>query len=326
MDEPVRPTPPRPGAPGDPAGGPDRSPGSPPSPAPDAGTEPGSRPSQDPPAADAAAGVRRPPAEPPPSSAVRPAPAVPSTRARRRRRFSIAAAAAAALVVAAVLGALAADGGWYEAQLRSTAPASPGSAASPPGAVAVAAGRPPDDPGAAAATISSAVARAALAAGSPHGVLAASFPDLAPRGVYLVVDTYGNRLRVYRAGELLREAVCSTGSGTVLKDPVGGRTWVFDTPLGERRVQRKTRNPVWIKPDWAFVEDGYAPPDDFRLRVDDVSLGRYGLYLGDGYIIHGTLFQTLLGRPLTHGCIRLGNEDLEYVYRQVPLGARVFLY
>lgn len=149
---------------------------------------------------------------------------------------------------------------------------------------------------------------------------------LAPRGVYLAVDTYANRLRVYRNRELLRDAICSTGSGTVLKDPESGREWVFDTPLGERRVQRKVKDPVWVKPDWAFIEEGYQPPKSARERVDDFSLGDYGLYLGDGYIIHGTVFQSLLGRRVTHGCIRLGDEDLEWVYWQVPLGARVYLY
>lgn len=149
---------------------------------------------------------------------------------------------------------------------------------------------------------------------------------LAPRGIYVTVDTWSNHLKVYRNGELLRDALCSTGSGTVLKDPETGRQWIFDTPLGERRVQKKVRDPVWVKPDWAFIEEGYQPPKSARERVDDFSLGDYGLYLGDGYIIHGTIFQTLLGRRVTHGCIRVGDEDLEWVYWRVPLGARVYLY
>ncbi len=156
--------------------------------------------------------------------------------------------------------------------------------------------------------------------------LEARIAALRPRGIYIVIDSQGNRLRVYNSDELVREAVCSTGSGTVLIDPSGKRRWTFDTPLGERRVERKVRNPVWSKPDWAFIEEGYLPPADPSLRVDTVSLGDYALYLGDGYIIHGTLFQTLLGRGVTHGCVRLGDEDLEYVFRTVPVGARVLLY
>jgi L,D-transpeptidase YbiS len=148
-----------------------------------------------------------------------------------------------------------------------------------------------------------------------------------PRGTWVVVDTHANRLRVYRDGQLLRDAVVSTGKGSVLRDPRTGRQWVFDTPTGERSVQRKVKDPIWAKPDWAFIEDGYTPPPAGSPdRFDDFSLGKYGLYMGDGYIIHGTIFQTLLGQRVTHGCIRVGDQDLEWVYKQVPLGAKVYLY
>lgn len=149
---------------------------------------------------------------------------------------------------------------------------------------------------------------------------------LRPRGVYIVVDIFHNQLRLYRDGELLRSAVCSTGTGTVLRDPRTGREWVFDTPLGERTIERKVRNPVWAKPDWAFIQEGHLPPTDPNERFDPYSLGRFGLYMGDRYIIHGTLFESLLGRPVTHGCIRLGDEDLEFVYRHAPIGTKVYLY
>ncbi len=156
--------------------------------------------------------------------------------------------------------------------------------------------------------------------------VAATKLDIKPQGVYVIVDTHANRLRVYKDGQLLREAVCSTGSGTVLKDPRNGKTWIFDTPNGERKVLRKTRDPIWYKPDWAFIEEGQLPPRNQADRMDDISLGKYGLYMGDGYIIHGTIFQSLLGQSLTHGCVRLGDDDLEFVFKNVPVGARVFLY
>ncbi len=144
--------------------------------------------------------------------------------------------------------------------------------------------------------------------------------------IYVVVDTHHNQLRVYRGKELLREAICSTGSGEKLRDPRNGKTWIFDTPQGEMRIWRKVKDPVWVKPDWAFIEDGYEPPRGMRDRVDDFSLGDYALYMKDGYIIHGTVFQTLLGKRVTHGCVRLGDKDLKFVYSTVPVGARVFLY
>jgi hypothetical protein len=154
----------------------------------------------------------------------------------------------------------------------------------------------------------------------------AALDRLRPRGVYLVVDSHRNRLFLFRGDEKLREAVCSTGTGNVVRDPRTGRTWIFDTPLGERVVERKVRNPIWAKPDWAFIEEGLEPPKDPNERFDSVSLGNYALYIGDGYIIHGTVFKSLLGRRATHGCIRLGDEDLEFVYRNAPIGTRVYLY
>jgi L,D-transpeptidase YbiS len=147
-----------------------------------------------------------------------------------------------------------------------------------------------------------------------------------PKGVYIVVDAYRNRLHLVKKGQIIRSAVCSTGTGILLKDPRNGKQWVFDTPLGERVVERKVKHPVWAKPDWAFVEEGLLPPTDPNERFDDVSLGDYALYIGDGYIIHGTLFKSLLGRRVTHGCIRLGDEDLEFLYRHAPIGTRVYLY
>jgi lipoprotein-anchoring transpeptidase ErfK/SrfK len=148
----------------------------------------------------------------------------------------------------------------------------------------------------------------------------------APAGVHVVVDTLGNRLVLKKGDRVLREAVCSTGTGGVLEDPATGRRWVFDTPRGAHQVLAKKKDPVWNKPDWAFVEEGLPIPKDPRERLDAYSLGDYSLSLGDGYLIHGTLYQRLLGRSVTHGCVRLGDADLEAVYQTTPVGAWVFIY
>lgn len=163
--------------------------------------------------------------------------------------------------------------------------------------------------------------------GSPTAKKAAAAVEtMQPKGVYVVIDTYRNHLKIYKDGELLRDAQCSTGSGTLLKDPRDGKQWVFDTPIGERVIQRKVKDPIWAKPDWAFIEEGYLPPKSASERFDDFSLGKFALYMGDGYIIHGTIFQSLIGQRVTHGCVRLRDGDLEWVYKTVPSGAKVYIY
>jgi len=62
-----------------------------------------------------------------------------------------------------------------------------------------------------------------------------------------------------------------------------------------------------------------------RDRVDDFSLGDYGLYMRDGYIIHGTIFKTLLGKRVTTAGIRLGTRT-SFCIQDHPVGARVFLF
>ena len=66
----------------------------------------------------------------------------------------------------------------------------------------------------------------------------------------------------------------------------------------------------------------YNHPSRFEYGV----LGDYSLSLGDGYLIHGTLFQRFLGLPVTHGCIRLNDENLELVYKSMPMGAKVYIF
>jgi L,D-transpeptidase YbiS len=148
-----------------------------------------------------------------------------------------------------------------------------------------------------------------------------------PEEIYLVVDTQGNLLYVYRGGTALRVAVISTGSGKVLHDPAGGRWWTFESPRGVRRVLKKTESPIWYKPDWAFIEEGLpVPPPRDPSRVVRGILGKHALDLGDQYKIHGTTETDKLGQPVSHGCVRVGDDDLEFVYQTVPVGARVFLY
>jgi lipoprotein-anchoring transpeptidase ErfK/SrfK len=161
---------------------------------------------------------------------------------------------------------------------------------------------------------------------SKRNVLASRIKALAPRGVYIAIDTAENKLKVKQEEKTILEAVVSCGSGDILEEPGGRRRWVFDTPHGEFNITSKLVHPTWIKPDWAFIEEGEKPPQKFEERIDNDSLGDYALGFGDGFFIHGTLYTRLLGRNVTHGCVRVGDDDLKKIFDLVPIGAKVFVY
>ncbi|SPP64384.1 L,D-transpeptidase [Nitrospira lenta] len=151
--------------------------------------------------------------------------------------------------------------------------------------------------------------------------------QFAPHQHYILVDTARNHLYVKRSQEIVLDAIASTGSGVVLDKPGEGNTqWVFDTPRGEFTVQSKLTHPAWVKPDWAFIEEGLVVPKNPADRVEQGVLGDYALGFGKGYFIHGTLYTRLLGKNVTHGCIRLNDDDLKSVYQLARVGTPIMIF
>jgi L,D-transpeptidase ErfK/SrfK len=147
-----------------------------------------------------------------------------------------------------------------------------------------------------------------------------------PKTSYIVVNTSNNHFYLYKNRNLVREGLCSTGSYIKLEG-TGEQQWIFKTPRGEFKIRGKTTSPVWKKPDWAFVEEGLPiPSKNHSSRYEYGSLGDYALHLGDGYMIHGTLYQRFLGMPVTHGCVRLGDDDLKQVFTTLIVGSKVFIF
>jgi len=148
-----------------------------------------------------------------------------------------------------------------------------------------------------------------------------------PTQTYLVVNTVDNEFFLYRNRRLIREGYCSSGSYTLLRTKDGEKEWIFKTPRGRFTIQGKITHPVWRRPDWAFVEEGLpipGPGDPSRYEYG--VLGDYAMSIGDGYLIHGTLYKRQLGMPVTHGCIRLNDDDLEAVYSALSIGSKVYIY
>jgi L,D-transpeptidase ErfK/SrfK len=160
-----------------------------------------------------------------------------------------------------------------------------------------------------------------------HAALKQKLNQLTPSGHYIVVDTAHNRLYVKRGKETVLTAVASTGSGTILDKPdQPGSQWVFDTPRGGFAIQSRLTNPAWVKPDWAFLEEGISVPSNPAERVEQGILGDYALGFGKGYFIHGTLYPRLLGKNVTHGCIRLRDDDLKTVYKLAKVGTPLMIF
>jgi hypothetical protein len=69
-----------------------------------------------------------------------------------------------------------------------------------------------------------------------------------------------------------------------------------------------------------------VPPYGTNQRKYADVLGTHRLYLGDGYALHGTNNPASIGQSVSHGCIRLRNEDIAQLYEMVPVGTPVFIY
>jgi lipoprotein-anchoring transpeptidase ErfK/SrfK len=69
-----------------------------------------------------------------------------------------------------------------------------------------------------------------------------------------------------------------------------------------------------------------VPPVDSPQRHFDKVLGKYRLELGDGYGIHGTDEPDKLGQSVSHGCVRLGDSDIEKLYQIANVGDEVVIY
>lgn len=151
-------------------------------------------------------------------------------------------------------------------------------------------------------------------------------PDEAPRtGTVITVDVSTNTLYLFRDGEVVTRTRAATGTGKILRK--GNKVWAFHTPRGHLKVVRKLEDPIWRKPDWAFIESGEpVPPPDSPKRLVKGHLGKYALDLGGGILIHGTDDIDSIGRKASHGCVRLPDRALERVYAAAGVGTDVFIF
>ena len=113
---------------------------------------------------------------------------------------------------------------------------------------------------------------------------------------------------------------------TVETFPVSIGRGDWNTPLVSTRVSSKIVDPVWTPPKSIraeHAENGDPLPEKF-LAGPDNPLGKYALRLTlPSYLIHGTNNEYGIGMQVTHGCMRLYADDIERLYRIVPVGTPV---
>ena len=112
--------------------------------------------------------------------------------------------------------------------------------------------------------------------------------------------------------------------GRVRSFPVGIGREGWETPVGETEVVGKRARPTW------------RPPASIRAERPELPaaigpgphnpLGPFALDLGwTNYVIHGTNKPPGVGRRVSHGCIRLYNHDIAWLFERVAVGTPVVI-
>ena len=108
----------------------------------------------------------------------------------------------------------------------------------------------------------------------------------------------------------------------------------WETPTGSFAVFQKIDQPVWVHPVTGERVEEQGPDNPLGshwIAFQRDCLGR-DAHDGDRWItikgctttgFHGTPHRWTVGRAISHGCVRLYNEDVRRLYGQVMLGTQV---
>jgi len=105
----------------------------------------------------------------------------------------------------------------------------------------------------------------------------------------------------------------------------------FILTIGANVGRLHTSGNFWpFTPGNEIIFDGkiFVPPFGTAQRAVPDALGPYKLDTGDGYLIHGTHIynEDSVGDAVSHGCVRMRNDDLAILYQVVPVGTAVYIF
>ena len=128
-----------------------------------------------------------------------------------------------------------------------------------------------------------------------------------------VASEYGLKLRQLQRGQVVhvRDGTTLTTRGDEVGVIQPGETEFVPLVLDEQIV---------------FDNTLFIPPAGTKHRTIQGELGHFRLKLGDGYQLHGTPYTSSIGSSVTHGCVRMADDDIEWMYENVPVGTKVYLY
>lgn len=120
-------------------------------------------------------------------------------------------------------------------------------------------------------------------------------------------------------------------AGEVISFPISMGRMDWRTPVGKTRIVAKVKDPTWTPPE--SIRREHAAKGDILPAVvpagPENPLGRFAMRLGvPGYLIHGTEanFKSFgIGMRVTHGCMRMYNEDVARLFPLVSVGTPVYL-
>ncbi len=105
---------------------------------------------------------------------------------------------------------------------------------------------------------------------------------------------------------------------------IGRMDW--ETPIGETKIVAMAKDPAWYPPESVRLE--HAAEGDPLPRIvppgPDNPLGSRAMRLGlPGYLIHGTNRPAGVGMRVSHGCIRMFPEDIEFLFDNINVNTVV---
>ncbi|MBW4464778.1 MAG: L,D-transpeptidase [Pegethrix bostrychoides GSE-TBD4-15B] len=135
-----------------------------------------------------------------------------------------------------------------------------------------------------------------------------SWPEPAVR---LLLKLSERRVYLYQGEQLLADYPVA----------VGKPHW--ETPTGNFQVMVMQEHPAWQTPSFVPAsEQGIVPAGDANNPMGE----RLILFWTDGkdYIgFHGTNQPDLIGQAVSHGCVRMRNQDIRKLYESVSIGTPV---